>query len=150
MHLSLLANNCRLHEHLTIVNAMVGQHGGNSTVYVTAHRTDNAAASEVQAVKNVGRSDQDYVANVEMVKPDSFFPSGTRVQNLKIDVQGQELQVLLGAERLLTENKGRLRVRYEFHEGLLRAAGTEPSTVVDYMLKLGYEIYSKGDDIDMM
>ena len=68
----------------------------------------------------------------------------------RIDVQGYELLVLKGAERILRENKGRIRLRFEYDEGLLRAAGTNPEDLLDYMKGLGYEIVSKGGDIDMI
>jgi len=93
-------------------------------------------------VKNVGKSDDDYEQDVEMIRLDSFFPPGTKAQNLKIDVQGNELYVLRGAERLLKENKGRLKVRFEYDEELLRASNTDPHELVDYMTSLGYKVIS--------
>jgi FkbM family methyltransferase len=78
---------------------MVGEENrANQSIYVTS-RSDNAAATKDQATKNVGIHDQDFEQPVEMVALDSFFPSGTKVQNLKIDVQGFELQVLHMAQR---------------------------------------------------
>ena len=148
MHFALTANKCQVSEHILIVNALVGQSDGKSTVYVTS-RADNAAATKQQAVKNVGESDDDFEQDVEMIKLDSFFPPGTKAQNLKIDVQGNELYVLRGAERLLKENKGRLKVRFEYDEALLRASNTDPRELVDYMTSLGYKVVSQGADIDM-
>jgi len=49
-----------LSEHLTIINALVGdRNGASESVYVTS-RADNAAASKEQATKNVGVSQGDY------------------------------------------------------------------------------------------
>jgi FkbM family methyltransferase len=148
MHFALTANKCHVSEHLVIVNALVGQSNGNSTIYVTA-RADNAAATKRQAVQYVGESVDDFEQDIEMIKLDSFFPPGTKAQNLKIDVQGNELYVLRGAERLLKENKGRLKVRFEYVEALLRASNTDPQELVHYMTSLGYKVISKGADIDM-
>ena len=70
---------------------------------------------------------------------------------MKVDVQGYELLVLKGAERILRENKGRIRVRFEYDEGLLKVAGTNPEDLLDYMKGLGYEIVNNsGGDIDMI
>ena len=148
MHVALTTNNCTISEHLLIVNALVGQYDGQSSVYVSS-RADNSAASKKQATLNVGESDVDFEQSVAMIRLDSFFPPGTKAQHLKIDVQGNELSVLRGAERLLKENKGRLRVRFEYHEKLLRASNTDPQELIRYMTSLGYRVVSKGEDVDM-
>ena len=75
-----------------------------------------------------------------MIKLDSFFPPGIKVQNLKVDVQGFELHVLRGAERILKENKGRLHVRIEYVADLLKLAGTNPPDVLTFMEDLGYKM----------
>jgi len=54
-----------------------------------------------------------------------------------------------GAERLLKENKGNLKLRFEFDEGLLKAAGTTPSDVLKFLEELGYKVAERqGDDMD--
>ena len=61
IHLSAMANDCVVSEHLTIVNAKVGDRDiADGTIYVTGGRSDNAASSKEQATKNVGTSDSDY------------------------------------------------------------------------------------------
>ena len=54
-----------------------------------------------------------------------------------------------GAERLLRENLGRLKVRFEYDVGLLRASETDPDELLAYMTNLGYRVVLKGEDIDM-
>eukprot|EP00563_Minutocellus_polymorphus_P006569 CAMPEP_0181036572 /NCGR_PEP_ID=MMETSP1070-20121207/8934_1 /TAXON_ID=265543 /ORGANISM="Minutocellus polymorphus, Strain NH13" /LENGTH=328 /DNA_ID=CAMNT_0023114219 /DNA_START=66 /DNA_END=1052 /DNA_ORIENTATION=+ len=151
IHYSLLANDCSVSEHLTIVNALVGdKNSASESVYVTSLRGDNAAANKNQATMNVGESGGDFEQPVEMITLDSFFPAGTKVQNLKIDVQGFELHVLRGAERVLRENKGILHLRFEYTEKLLKAAGTNPQDIFDFMGGIGYQVIKSGGDVDMM
>ena len=149
IHYSALANQCRISEHLTVINALVGdKDSATESVYVT-EKTDNAAASKAQAIRNVGGHDSDYEQPVHMIKLDSFFPPGIKVQNLKVDTQGFEMHVLRGAQRILKENKGRLRLRVEYDEGLLRAAGTNPPDLLKFMEDLGYKMTRPNrDDID--
>jgi len=148
MHVSLTANECHLSKHLRIVNAAAGDYDGNTTIYVT-YRSDNSALSKAHATLNVGRDPRDNEEAVQVVKLDTFFPPGTRVQNLKIDVQGYELNTLRGAERILRENKGRIKVRFEYDKKLLRAAGTEPTELIQFMETIGYRGNASGENVDM-
>ena len=56
--------------------------------------------------------------------------------HMKIEVQGYELMVLIGAECTLREingrNPGPIRV-FEYAENLLRDVGTNPKDLLDYM-----------------
>lgn len=73
MHFARNANGCHISEHLTIINAMVGDHNSaNELVYVTG-RAENAAAT-----KAVSR--EDFEQPVEMITLDTFFPPWTKVQ----------------------------------------------------------------------
>ena len=151
IHFAVSANGCHISEHLTIINALVGdQNSASESVYVTS-RADNAAATKAQAVKNVGASAQDFEQKVESVTLDSFFPPGTRVQNLKIDVQGFELQVLRGAQRILEENKEILHLRMEYSKGLIKAAGNDPQEQLVFMESIGYKVVKEdGEDLDLI
>ena len=149
IHIGMWANDCHVSEHLTIVNAMVGDRDStNETIYVTA-RADNSAATKSAATRHVGDGPNNFIQPVDMITLDTFFPTGTKVQNLKIDVQGNELYVLKGARRLLTENKDRLHLRLEYQEDLIQAAGLNPQDVLRYVKSLGYkEVKREGSDID--
>lgn len=147
IHIAMMANGCHVSEHLTIVNALVGsRNSANESVYVTAGRTDNTAASKTLATLNVGDGAGNFDQPVEMVTLDTFFPPGTKVQNLKIDVQGYEFYVLQGAKRLLEENRDILHLRFEHTEKFMVASGIKPSDVIDYVTGLGYKLVRKDED----
>lgn len=147
MHASKVFNTCFLSQHLTIVNALVADFDGLANIYVTK-RTDNTAATEEQATRNVGKAKGDRQERVNVIRLDSFFPLGTKVQNIKVDVQGSELLVMRGAQRLLRENRGNCRVRLEVDEGLLSKANTTKDELLDFMLEIGYKVVRSGNDYD--
>lgn len=66
----------------------------------------------------------------EGVTLDSYFPSGTRIDFIKMDVQGAEYFALQGMERVLRDNAD-VVLLIEFWPHGLREAGVEPSAFLD-------------------
>ena len=66
-----------------------------------------------------------------------------QVNLLKIDVQGWEIPVLKGAERILSENRT-IIVLIEFWPFGLRAAGFEPAELLDHLKGRGFHIRRLG------
>ena len=64
-----------------------------------------------------------------------------RVQVLKIDAQGHELQVLHGADQLLSSYGVYLLV-LEFAPRLLMSNGVDPAQLLHYIYDLGYQCFS--------
>jgi FkbM family methyltransferase len=77
---------------------------------------------------------------VEAIALDDYVQIGTRVDFIKIDVQGAELAALKGAERILRENY-HIKVLFEYWPYGLRRAGHEPWELISYLQSLGFEIH---------
>jgi FkbM family methyltransferase len=78
--------------------------------------------------------------SVEQVALDDYFPGASRVDFMKVDVQGFELQVLRGARRLMTENAG-LTILMEFWPYGLAQASTRPRDLIDFARGLGFSAH---------
>lgn len=63
-----------------------------------------------------------------------------RVQFIKLDVQGHEFAALSGLEQLLAVSPN-VRVLFEFWPAGLRAANTNPESLLDFLRERGFEIY---------
>ncbi len=66
----------------------------------------------------------------------------TRVDFIKIDVQGFEYRVLQGARRILEASPEIVGI-VEFSPALLRLAGTEPSVLLKAISGMGFKIYMR-------
>ncbi|MBB3561197.1 FkbM family methyltransferase [Rhizobium sp. BK512] len=79
--------------------------------------------------------------DVPLVALDDYFPSGQRIDFIKIDVQGYEMNVLLGAKRILTENTD-VKILMEFWPFGLKKASVNADHVMILLKSLGFSIVS--------
>lgn len=80
---------------------------------------------------------------VPVIRLDDYFSSGTRIDFIKIDVQGYELSVLKGAERIIHENRD-IRLLMEFWPHGLAQAGVEPRALLNYLTSQGLSCQTVG------
>lgn len=121
---------------VSLRHAAVGAGSGTIKLYVSNelnvdHRTFDSGD---------GRASID----VPLVKLDDYFSPGQRVDFIKIDVQGYELSVLQGAERILRENRD-IRIFMEFWPYGLSKASVDPSELIQFLEKLNFEFHNIAD-----
>lgn len=82
---------------------------------------------------------------VKVVALDHQFVCNSRVDIVKIDVEGGELYVLQGMKRILTENPS-IKLLMEFAPAHLRRAGTEPTALLEEIRSLGFTIQAINEE----
>lgn len=80
---------------------------------------------------------------VRGVALDDYFPRGSRIDLIKMDVQGAEAAVLQGAERLLGENPD-VRLILEYWPYGLKRAGAPPARFLEWLREMGFEFRAVG------
>ena len=103
--------------------AAVGERSGQSKLYLSAklnvdHRTYTTAGDLRRAIP------------IEMVALDDYFKPGQRVDLIKLDIQGYELNALRGANRVLQENPD-IQLLFEFWPYGLKQAGATWVELID-------------------
>jgi FkbM family methyltransferase len=97
------------------------------------------------------RSDQ---IDVQVVPLDHILPTGDRVELVKIDVEGAEIEVLKGMTRTITENRD-LVIIAEFGPAHLRRTGISPEEWFGFFSEAGFtplmidELSGKCNELDM-
>lgn len=79
---------------------------------------------------------------VSVTTLDSFYKKkiNKNIDLLKIDVEGYELEVIKGAEKLLKKNKIK-RILFELSEGPLKSLNKKPNSIIDYLLKYNFYFF---------
>lgn len=123
----------------------------NCTFYPYALSDQNGEAEFVyvpQAPAYSGLKERDYdgrkvtpqTIRVEIRRLDEIIPEEICVHLIKIDVEGAELGVLKGAEKLL--RRCRPLVIFEFGKGASDRYGTTPALIFDFLKSVEMKVYS--------
>jgi FkbM family methyltransferase len=119
-------------ENVTLFNAAAASKPDRLTLQPgRLNRGDNRIISDVSAVAGT--------IEVEAIPLDQVIPS-SRLDLLKIDAQGFELNVLRGATQLLQQNRA-LVIVLEFWPYGLRKAGSAPEELIDFLDNAGFSIF---------
>jgi FkbM family methyltransferase len=72
---------------------------------------------------------------------DDYFQENRTVNFIKLDIQGHELQALLGARRIITQNPG-MKLLLEFWPHGLLNAGAQPREVPDLLIGFNFKLFT--------
>jgi len=124
-----------LTETITVVPTALSDMGGRSRL--TTRKGNSGAAY----INNAGE------VEIELTTLDDFVARNrlSRLDFVKIDVEGLEVSVLRGGERSLIAHKPVLLV--ELMPQQLRRAGSSPSELVSHLRRLGYSVYVHKRDV---
>lgn len=95
-------------------------------------------ASHDDAMYNHGAQRSE--VQVEGITLDGYLPAGSRVDFVKMDIQGAEYFALQGMKRVLLENHDVMCVM-EFWPHGLREAGASPSALLQELIQLGFVLH---------
>ena len=78
---------------------------------------------------------------VECTTLDHYFPAGTKVDVIKMDVQGAEAKAFSGMKRVLTDNRD-IQIIWELSPNQLENAGSSASEVLHWLANFDFSFSS--------
>ena len=119
--------------HVRLSSAAVGECSGQFKLYLSDklnvdHRTYPTKIDSRHAIP------------IEIVALDDYFEAGQRVDLIKLDIQGYELNALRGANRVLQENPD-IKLLFEFWPHGLKQAGVSWRELIDTLKSKSMVIY---------
>jgi FkbM family methyltransferase len=129
--LPLLRDNCAINWSMApiqIHGCAVGLHRGTASLSIPSSRAANASLT---SLSGDGES-----VEVDVVSLDEALRDGPQVDLLKIDVEGHEMAVLLGARQVIKRSP-RLRIVMEWSAVQMQDAGTTADDAIGVIRELG-------------
>lgn len=130
-----LADNGR--KNVTCVRKAVSESTGKGRLFISEeHRGDHRIFDSSDGRPSV---------EIETAAIDDFLPPGTKVDFIKMDVQGAEYSALCGMERTL-RGQEKTAMLCEFSPSLLRRAGADPALFLARLRELGFRLNLVDED----
>lgn len=130
---ALLSQNVGLngYSNVTIVGKALLDNPGELPLYLSTYNYGDHRLSSTEKSRKA--------IKVPVTTLDEFFPAGTRVDFIKLDIQGAERSALIGARRVLADNP-RIGVATEYWPTGMRECGDDPRGFLRDFVELGFEI----------
>ena len=114
----------------------LGSRGGVMTLYRSLVNSGDNRLSDS------GRAHAHAAVEVTVARLDDLLVDGERLDFIKMDVQGWEMEALRGMTRVLDDPRYReLEIHLEYWPKGLREAGSDPREPLDYLTARGFTIY---------
>ena len=97
------------------------------------------------------KSDSNKSVLVQTTSLDEYFKTveprlRSRIKLIKMDIEGAEMQAMLGMRQIISEN-AEIAIISEFEPENLKASGCEPSEFVSYLTEQGFKLQSVGENL---
>ena len=132
-NLALLSQNVELNRYtnVTVVGKALSDKPGELSLFLSPFNYGDHRLVSTEKDREAIR--------VPVTTLDEFFPSGTRVDFIKMDIQGAEYAALTGARRVIEDNP-RMMIATEFAPVGLKQLGNDPRAFLGDLVDLGFAI----------
>lgn len=104
----------------------------------------SSSCMDVEDMKKIegGLYENEFMSSIPLLTTtiDSIVPEGTKIDFMKIDAEGCEHGVILGAKRVMDENP-HVKILMEMCPDYIKKAGGNPEELLDLLLNQGYKMF---------
>jgi FkbM family methyltransferase len=113
--------------------------------YLRSHFAGNSSAGAIPEEGLARLGDAEQVVKVQGVAVDDLLTDMSKIDVIKIDVEGAEVRALSGLSHTLSVNPD-IRIMFEWSPGQLQLVGDEPQSLIDLLLGNGlrFRLLEKG------
>ncbi len=146
--LARLRSNVRLNrfDHVELLPVALSDNQGRSSIFIPAELDHNQGLASMHRA-NLGGGCEEVSVDVELLDDVVSGKKLERVDLIKMDVEGHEWHVLLGAKKTLERFKPVLV--FEFSQRQWKNAGFSPEQVEEFLTDLGYDLFVMREDYIM-
>jgi FkbM family methyltransferase len=133
---AVLEKNVRIngYKNVVLVQKAVSDKSGHIKLFLSEYGTLHSLSNQVGKKSIV----------VEAVTLDEFLGKDCKVDVVKVDVEGAEMLVLLGGDRIIKANDN-LKIFTEFFPEALKRFGCPPSDYLDKLIAYGFKLWNIND-----
>jgi FkbM family methyltransferase len=135
---ALLKTNVKGRSNVTLVQKAVSNKSGTARFFLSAKNTANHSLYDT--------GDNRELVDVEVTSLDDFFKGkDSKIDFIKMDIEGAELTALEGMAELIKKN-GNLKIVTELNPKALEASGCPPVDFLNRLVGYGFKLYLINDE----
>ncbi len=120
------------YKNIVLINKAVTNSTKNIDFYIDEKNTAGNGLSPKKGITPI---------EVPSIRLDDYFPKKSRVDFIKIDIEGSEFLALLGSQNLLEENP-KVKIITEFFPQLLNLVGSSPKDYLNFLTEKKFKLYN--------
>ena len=131
---NLLKKNIEIngYKNVNLINKAVSNKSGKIKLYIdNVNYGGHSLIAEIPNRQSI---------EIESIKLDDFFSANKKIDFIKIDVEGAELEVLKGMSNLLNQ-KDDIKILLEFNPLMLKSFGVTTQEYVNLLIRFNFKIY---------
>ncbi len=127
------------YKNINLINKAVSNKSGKIKLYLNDVNTSCHSL--------IAENPNNQYIEIDSIKLDDFFEINQKIDFIKIDVEGAELESLKGMSNLLNQNND-TKILLEFNPSMLKSFGVTPQEYLNLLMDFNFKIYELDENTE--